>query len=70
MNILTFLIRFIFIAISTYAGTSLLAPIRIYGCDIDIGLLALVLVGTYASRKSTIIWGAFSGFLIDCLNPP
>ena len=40
-----FIFRFILIVIATYAGTSLLAPLRIMGWDIDLGLLAVVLVG-------------------------
>ena len=66
---MVFITRFILIVIATYAGTSLLAPLRILGWDIDIGLIALVLVGSYSSRRGTILWGAFSGFLLDCLNP-
>ncbi len=64
-----FIFRFILIAIATYAGTSLLAPLRIMGWDIDLGLLAVVLVGLGTSGPGTILWGSFSGFLMDCLNP-
>ena len=66
---IVFIYRFLLISIATYAGTSLLAPMRILGWDIDIGILALVLISTYAGRNSTVGWGMFSGFLLDCLNP-
>jgi len=55
--------------VATYAGTTLLAPISILGWDIDIGLLALVLIGSYSNGRTTVGWGAYSGFLIDCLDP-
>ncbi len=66
---MVFITRFILVVVATYAGTTLLAPISIFGWDIDLGLLALVLISGYASSRATVGWGAFSGFLIDCLNP-
>ncbi len=64
-----FFYRFLVVVLGTYAGSSLLAPLRLLGWDIDLGLLALFLVSVHTSRAATIAWGAFSGFLIDCLNP-
>ena len=64
-----FITRFVFIVVSAYAGTSLLAFAKIAGCDIDVGLLALVVLSTIAKPSSTVGWGAFSGFLVDCLSP-
>jgi len=64
-----FITRFIFLTIATYAGTTLLAPISVFGWNIDIGLLALVLISSYSNGGTTVAWGAYSGFLIDCLNP-
>ncbi|RKZ33545.1 hypothetical protein DRQ33_04085 [bacterium] len=64
-----FITRLILLIIATYAGTTLLAPISILGWDIDLGLLTLVLVSGYVSGNATVGWGAFSGFLLDCLNP-
>jgi rod shape-determining protein MreD len=65
----TFLLRFILVVATTFAGTSLLAPLRIYGCDLDLELLILVLISKYCPPSSTVGWSAFSGFLLDCLNP-
>ena len=64
-----FIYRFILITIATYAGRTLLAPLTIFGWDIDIGILAVVLIGLSVSGEGTILWGAYSGFIIDCLNP-
>ena len=66
---MVFITRFILIVLATYAGTTLLAPLSVLGWDIDLGLLALVLISGYASPRATVGWGAFSGFLLDCLNP-
>ena len=66
---MVFISRLILLIVATYAGTSLLAPLRILGWDLDVGLLALVLIGTHSRKGSLVAWGAFSGLLMDCLNP-
>ena len=66
---MVFITRLILVVAATYAGTTLLAPLSVFGWDIDLGLLALVLVSGYASPRATVGWGAFSGFLLDSLNP-
>lgn len=60
---------FLLISVATYAGSTVLQPIAIAGCEPDIGILAMALIVSIYKPTTAILWGFYSGLLIDCLNP-
>lgn len=60
---------FVLVSVATYAGSTVFHPLAIAGCEIDFGILAMAIVIANYRPNIALLWGFYSGILIDSFNP-